>query len=434
MNLRQFPIQSLVRRMGESISGNGEAAAAVAAPPESGLEPLTRRLAREKVTKLALAFLDANSETHLKDLPVESMTDKRRAVIEGREVWNFGSDSFLGLDRDPRLLDAIRQTLPAWGSHNGASRAFSGPAMTDEAEARLARWLGVADTFIFPSVTLANIGLLPAITGRGDLLLVDRESHDSVHQAARLAAAGGATLCELPAATPEALRRAARGHRHRGLVLAIDGVYSMSGRTPPLAELDRAVRELGGMLYVDDAHGTGVVGRRGRGAACEALGGLENVLMVGSLSKAFSCLGAFVTCTPELKAILKIRSSTFIFGGPVPPPYVAAILAACEIIDSPEGDGLLAALHGRIERVQRGLDRLGVTYHTGSSAIVSLVVGDIEKTFNAGRWLFDRGYYVQSATYPAVPIYGGLLRIQVNANHPLEAIDGLLEAIGRMPR
>jgi glycine C-acetyltransferase len=434
MNLRQFPIQSLVRRMGESISGNGEAAAAVAAPPESGLEPLTRRLAREKVTKLALAFLDANSETHLKDLPVESMTDERRAVIEGREVWNFGSDSFLGLDRDPRLLDAIRQTLPAWGSHNGASRAFSCPAMTDEAEARLARWLGVADTFIFPSVTLANIGLLPAITGRGDLLLVDRESHDSVHQAARLAAAGGATLCELPAATPEALRRAARGHRHRGLVLAIDGVYSMSGRTPPLAELDRAVRELGGMLYVDDAHGTGVVGRRGRGAACEALGGLENVLMVGSLSKAFSCLGAFVTCTPELKAILKIRSSTFIFGGPVPPPYVAAILAACEIIDSPEGDGLLAALHGRIERVQRGLDRLGVTYHTGSSAIVSLVVGDIEKTFNAGRWLFDRGYYVQSATYPAVPIYGGLLRIQVNANHPLEAIDGLLEAIGRMPR
>lgn len=234
---------------------------------------------------------------------------------------------------------------------------------------------------------------------------------------------------EIAAPDPDAVADVARTAAGRGLVMAIDGVYSMTGRTPPLAELDEVIRRHGGSLYVDDAHGTGVVGPRGRGAAAAALGTLDNVLMVGSLSKAFSCLGAFVTCTPELKTVLKIRSSTFIFGGPVPPPYLAAIAAVCDIMMSDEYDGLLAALHDRTRRFVAGLERLGLDYHDGQAAIVSVIVGDIEKTFAAGRALFDRGYYVQSATYPAVPLNAGLLRIQINANHPPEAIDGLLDAL-----
>jgi len=401
----------------------------------AGLEPLTERLSRHKVTRVALAFLDANAGLHLKDLLFDATTDDRRVVIDGQTVWNFGSDSFLGFDRDPRVYRAITEALPEWGAHNGASRAFSSPVLVDEAESKLAAWLGVPDTFIFPSVTLANVGLLPAITQPGDLLVVDRESHDSVHQGARLAAAAGAKVVELSSPDPKQLERVvADAGRHQGLVLAIDGVYSMSGRTPPLVELDATVRRLGGIMYVDDAHGTGVVGPRGRGAAAAALGTLDNVLMVGSLSKAFSCLGGFVTCTPELKTILKIRSSTFIFGGPVPPPYLAAISAVCDIIMSPEYDTLLAGLHERIQRFTDGLDALGIEYHGGGSAIVSLCVGDLEKTFEAGRQLFDLGYYAQSATYPAVPIHGGLLRVQINANHPMQAIDGLLDAVATVWR
>ena len=380
---------------------------------------------------MALSFLDANAGMHLKDLLFDATTDDRRVTVDGHTVWNFGSDSFLGLDRDPRVHQAIRDALPEWGAHNGASRAFSSPVLVDEAEEKLAAWLGVPDTFIFPSVTLANVGLLPAITQKGDLLVVDRESHDSVHQGARLAAAAsGARVVELATPEPRALERlVAQAGGHGGLVLAIDGVYSMSGRTPPLADLDATVRGLGGIMYVDDAHGTGVVGPRGRGAAAAALGTLDNVLMVGSLSKAFSCLGGFVTCTPELKTVLKIRSSTFIFGGPVPPPYLAAISAVCDIMMTPEYDELLGGLHARIQRFTSGLDALGIEYHGRDSAIISLVVGDLEKTFAAGRQLFDRGFYAQSATYPAVPIHGGLLRVQINANHPLEAVDGLLNAI-----
>lgn len=421
----QITVGSLIQRL----AGGGRRADA-GGPVAAGLEPLMERLSRHKLTRIALSFLDANAGLHLKDLLFDATTDDRRVTVDGHTVWNFGSDSFLGLDRHPRVHAAIAAALPEWGAHNGASRAFSSPVLVDEAEEKLAAWLGVPDTFIFPSVTLANVGLLPAITQPGDLLVVDRESHDSVHQGSRLAAAAGARVVELTEPDPVALERlVARAGSHKGLVLAIDGVYSMSGRTPPLAALDETIRRLGGIMYVDDAHGTGVVGPRGRGAAAEALGTLDNVLMVGSLSKAFSCLGGFVTCTPELKTILKIRSSTFIFGGPVPPPYLAAISAVCDIIMSQEYDDLLDALRSRIARFTDGLDSLGVGYHGGGSAIISLKVGDLEQTFAAGRALFDRGFYAQSATYPAVPIHGGLLRVQINANHPMAAVDGLLAAV-----
>jgi len=399
----------------------------------AGLDGITAWLSGRKRTRVALSFLDANAGMHLKDLQFDATGDDRRTELDGHTFWNFGSDSFLGLDRHPKVHDAIRSALPEWGSHSGASRAFSSTVLTDEAETKLARWLGVPDVFIFPSVTLANVGLLPAVAPDGSLLIVDRESHDSVHQGAKLAAAAGARLEEIAVPDPALVAKLAAGHRGN-TVLAIDGVYSMTGRTPPLAELDQVIRSAGGIMYVDDAHGTGVVGPRGRGAAAEALGTLENVLMVGSLSKAFSCMGGFVTCTPELKTVLKICSSTFIFGGPVPPPYLAAISAVCDIIESPEYDHILGALHDRRRQLTAGLDTLGLPYHEGQAAIISLLVGDIEKTFAAGRALFDRGYYVQSATFPAVPINAGLLRIQVNSNHTPEAVDGLVDAIGEVAK
>jgi 7-keto-8-aminopelargonate synthetase-like enzyme len=208
----------------------------------------------------------------------------------------------------------------------------------------------------------------------------------------------------------------------------------MTGKVPPLAELDEVTRRHGGTLYCDDAHGTGVVGIRGRGAASVALPSLRNALVVGSLSKAYSCLGAFVTCTTELKRILKIRSSTFIFGGPVPPPYLAAICVVCDILDSAEGDELLARLRGLVTQLIDGLKSLDLIVGGGVAPIVSVQVGDIEDTFAAGKWLFDRGFYVQSATYPAVGLTEGLLRVQVNANHSSEQIDGLLSAVADLKR
>ncbi|MBM4001938.1 MAG: pyridoxal phosphate-dependent aminotransferase family protein [Planctomycetes bacterium] len=397
------------------------------------LEQLMQHLLKDKVTRLGVTFLDRYLDIHLKDIDIDYMDDQRRMRIGSQEMVNFGSDSFLGLDRDRRLHQAITDCLSEWGTHNGASRAFSNCALGGQAEQRLARWLGVEDTLIFTSVTLANTGLIPALVSKRDLLVVDRHSHNSIQEAAKIAASNGVTVRELYPCLPETLESLLQSEHYDACLVAVDGVYSMSGQIPPLAELDRVARAHRGLLYVDDAHGIGVIGDRGRGAAHRALGTLQNVLMVGSLSKAFSCLGGFVTCKRgELKRILKIKSNTFIFGGPVPPPYLAAIIAACDILESADYDRLIAQLRMLIERLVDGIRNLGMQVLGGESPIVSVTIGDIEKTFRAGKWLFDHGYYVQSATYPAVPINGGLLRIQVNANHTAEQIDGLIQAIGKM--
>lgn len=429
------------RRQSESPNGKHEAAsngavhhlpAGVAMP--TAYERVKQHLYRNRVTRLGVMFLDRYEDIHLKDLIIDEMDDQRGMRIGSLRLVNFGSDSFLGLDRDERVQRAIADTLPSWGTHNGASRAFSSASLCDEAERKLANWLGVENTLIFASVTLANMGLIPALAPAGELLVVDRFSHDSIQQGARLAAAGGATVKELTKCRADALREILEQEKRKSCVVTVDGVYSMTGAIPPLPELNEVVREFGGILYVDDAHGTGVVGPKGRGAASKVLGRLDEILLVGSLSKAFSCLGAFITCNKEIKRIFKIRSSTYIFGGPVPPPYLAGVCAVCDILTSPEGDLLVGRLRSLIERLTVGLEDLGLRVLGGEAPIVSVLVGDIEKTLKAGKWLFDRGYYVQSATYPAVAINEGLLRIQVNANHTEEAIDGLLNALSDMRR
>jgi glycine C-acetyltransferase len=401
------------------------------AAPAGPLTPLKTRLRQDNFVRLMFEMDRRYPGAHLKLLRADELTDRRRTRIAGRQLWNFSSDSFLGLDRDARVQSAIAEALPRWGTHNGVSPAFCSVALCREAERRLARWLGVEDTLIFPSVTLANIGLLPGIAMPGTLLVVDRKAHESVHQGVTLAASNrGVSVSDLSPCTPDALGRLLDEETHDFCVVATDGVYSMTGASPPLLELDRVARKHGGVLYVDDAHGTGVYGPRGRGAAAAALGGLGNALVVGSLSKAFSCLGAFVTCDPELKLFLQMRSSTAIFGGPVPPPYLAGIIAACDIIDSPEGDGLRTRLRRLAARLTDGIRTLGLAVHgSGDSPIVSIRVGDIGNALRAGRWLFDRGFHVQSVHYPGVPARGSLLRIQVNANHPDEAIDELLNAL-----
>jgi 7-keto-8-aminopelargonate synthetase-like enzyme len=161
----------------------------------------------------------------------------------------------------------------------------------------------------------------------------------------------------------------------------------------------------------------------------DALGGYENTLVVGSLSKAVSCLGGFVAGGRAAIDVLKLRSNSLIFGGPVPPPYLVAVCAAIDVITSPEYARLRAALDANVRRLVDGATGLGIAVLGGAVPIVSVLVGEEQATLRAGRFLFDAGYYVQSVVFPAVPHGAGVLRIQANANHPPEAIDGLLGAL-----
>ena len=183
-----------------------------------------------------------NNRNHLKDLIVDRMGHNRIMEVEGRTVVNFGSDSFLGLDQDPRVLEAIKSGVETWGAHNGASRAFSSVRANADAEDKLAAWLGTEATLIYPSVTLANMGAIPGLVGRQDLLVVDEQAHNSIQEGAKIAKANGVRVLTFSHCDPVGLKKVLdEAGAYRAAVVAIDGVYSMTGELPPLAELNRGL-------------------------------------------------------------------------------------------------------------------------------------------------------------------------------------------------
>jgi 7-keto-8-aminopelargonate synthetase-like enzyme len=399
------------------------------------METLNRAMRQNGLIRFMEHFQARFPTTHMKDMVVDSMRPDRTMTVQGRPVVNFGSDSFLGLDQDPRVKEAVVRGTREWGTHNGASRAFSSVRANETAEEKLAEWLGAEAVLMYPSVTLANMGAIPGIVGRQDLLIVDEHAHNSIQEGAKIAKSNGVPLMTFSHCDPVDLQRVFReAGEYRVAVVAIDGVYSMSGQLPPLAELNAVALRHNAVLYVDDAHGTGVLGSHGRGTVLDALGNYDNTFVIGSLSKAFSALGGFVACKKDFKQLLKMRSNTYIFGGPVPPPYLEAVCTVCDILMSDEYMLLKSRLDHNCRQLTDGLNGLGLAVLGGLTPIISVLVGDEADTLSAGHHLFEHGFYVQSVTFPAVPYHAGLLRIQINANHSRQSIDRLLDAMAALKK
>ncbi len=361
---------------------------------DSPMQNLAHALRQHGLVRFVEHYAKEFPDAHLKDLVVDELGPHREMVVGGKQVINFGSDSFLGLDQDPRVQAALVRGIHHWGSHNGASRAFASVRANEVAEEKLAAWLGTEAVLIYPSVSLANLGAIPGLVCRRDLLVIDEHAHNSMQEGAKIAQANGARIEPFSHCDPDDLDRVLTASApYRVAVVAIDGVYSMSGELPPLCELNAVCKRHNAVLYVDDAHGSAVLGRQGRGTVRDALGSYDNTLVVGSLSKGFSCFGGFIGCPHEFKRLLKIRSNTFIFGGPVPPPYLEAICTVCEILDTAEYDEIMGRLQRNLRQLTAGLDELNLVVLGGETPIISVLVGDEDITL--------RG---------PVPVRSGLLR------------------------
>jgi len=397
------------------------------------IDHLFQSLRRNGVARFMEHFFSLYPDTHMKDMTVDAAGPGREIEILGRRVINFGSDSFLGLDRDERVQDAIARGLSRWGTHNGGSRAFTSVRANVEAEEKIAAWLGMEAALIYPSVTLANAGAIPGLVTRSDIIVADEYAHNSIHEGIKIAKANGSrtyTFRHNDADHLEETLKSARPYKHA--LITIDGVYSMSGQLPPLKDIHRIALDNDAILYVDDAHGTGVLGSHGRGTVYDNLGTYDNLFVIGSLSKAFSCLGGFIGCQADFHRLLKIRSNSYIFGGPVAPCYLEGVCTVVDILMSDEYALLKSRLDANVRHLVTGIEALDLIVLGGLTPIVSFLVGDEEATLRAGWFLFERGYYVQSVTFPAVPYHAGVIRIQVNANHEAGQIDGLLGALKQL--
>jgi glycine C-acetyltransferase len=352
----------------------------------------------------------------------------RRVVLNGREVLLFCSNNYLGLADHPAVKEAAVDAVRRFGAGSGAARLVSGTMELHVAlEQRIALFKGTEAALLFNSGFCANTGIIAALAGRGDTIYSDRLNHASIVDGALLSRA---RLVRYPHNDMAALRRLLEEAPATGRRLIVtDGVFSMDGDLAPLAELVRLKDEFGALLMVDDAHGTGVLGARGRGSAelCGVEAGID--LQMGTLGKGLGSFGAFAAASAALIAWLVNRARSFIFSTSLPPAVLAASLAAFDVVDSPEGSRLRQALAGNAARFRAGLEDAGFSTMGSVTQIVPILVGDAHPTMAFTRLLLDAGVFVQGIRPPTVPAGSCRLRSTLMATHTDEDVDAALAAI-----
>ena len=360
------------------------------------------------------------------------MTRRQGGVVEvdGRELVDFASNDYLGIAADPRPAAAAARLLAVEGAGAGAARLISGThPMHLRLERALAAMKGQEAALLFASGYAANVGAIAALAGRGDILYSDELNHASVIDGCRLSRAEVRIFPHRDLSVLEELMRRDRKEQPEGSRwIVVEGVYSMEGDLFPLDRLVPLARRYGARTYLDDAHGTGVLGRAGRGSA-EHFGVAGEIdVVLGTLGKAIGTSGAFVAGSERLRSWLLNRARSFVFSTAPSAALAAASLKALEIVEceSLRRDRLRA----HALRLRGGLAALGHPVARDSPGhIVPVRIGGAGETMRVAAALESRGYLVGSIRPPSVPPGSARLRIGLSATHNSEQIDGLLRAL-----
>jgi 8-amino-7-oxononanoate synthase len=369
----------------------------------------------------------------------------RRIQVRGRWLDDFASCNYLGLDLRPEIGDAIGPAVQKWGTHPSWARMAASPELYEQLEAKLADLLGTEDTLVLPTISLIAIGLIPAIAGKGAVIFADRFVHKVNHDGCRLARDMGAHLVGFVHNDLDGLECQLQRHAEAPTrLIVVDGILSTTGRTPNIPRLAALARKYRAILYIDDAHGFGVLGEkpsptcpygmRGNGVVQYFGLSYDNILYVAGLSKAYSSLGAFIACPRKLKPYLKCNVTSYLVSGPVPTASLATALAGLELNDR-EGDRWRVTLHAYTCAILDGYRRRNIpTDNDNQFPIVSAYVGSGENVARGGRLLFEEGIYLTLQGYPLVPRDQGVLRATPTVANTWDQVEHLVEAMDRVVR
>lgn len=355
----------------------------------------------------------------------ESSVCMRRA--DGRRLINFATNDYLGLRHDGRLIDAVRQSLKTSGVGAGASPLVSGYNLAlADLENRIAQWQGTEASLVFSSGLAMNIGVIAALLGADDLVLSDRLNHASLIDGCRLSGAHKRIYAHNEVDDVRKTLRQERARYQRALVVT-ESVFSMDGDLAPLEDLQTVCDEYDAGLLVDEAHASGVYGRRGAG-----LGELNNsatrwVGKLGTLSKAVGTSGGYIAGSRDLIHFLVNKCRSYIFSTAIAPPVVAATAASVSLI--PELSDRRDKLKALSIELRKQLSNRGWHVPAGDSSIVPIIVGDNAKALALSQQLIESGYYVPAIRPPTVPTGTARLRISLSAMHSQEQVQGLVDQL-----
>lgn len=347
-------------------------------------------------------------------------------MVGGREMIITGSNDYLGLTQDPRLEKAATAVFDRYGTSCTGSRYLTGTLeLHEELERRLAGFFRDEAALTFSTGFLGMLAVLSAMTGRQDILYLDRENHASLYDGARLSFG---TLRKYRHNDLDDLERllARDAGKAGGRMIVTDGVFSMSGHIADLPGIVELARRYGARVVVDDAHATGVLGESGRGTP-EHFGLEDEVdLIIGTFSKSFASVGGFVTGPRSVINYVKHHGRPFIFTAALPAMQVAVALQALDIMETePEHRERLAR---NAEQLRGGISALGFDTLGSQTQIVPVFIGPDELTAMFWKGLWEAGIFTTPALPPGVPAGQSIIRTSVNANHTPEQIGRLLEA------
>jgi len=354
--------------------------------------------------------------------------------MDGMEMILLCSNNYLGLATHPRIKEAEASALKKYGTGACASRLISGNMEIHEAlEEKTATFKGCQSAIIFATGYMANVGVITALAGKGDLILSDELNHASIIDGCRLS---GATISIYAHRDVDAINSILSQHDppdpHNRRLIITEGIFSMDGDIAPLPDILEAAKIHDAWVIVDDAHATGVLGENGRGTAEYFHLKNDQLIQVGTFSKSLASLGGYVAGPEPVIEWLKNNSRSFIYSTALPPSICAGSIAAIEILES--NHLIRRRLWKNIKRFRQGLINLGFDTMGSQAQIIPILTGDTNLTMEFAEALFEKGIYAPGIRPPTVPEGKSRIRVSLMASHTYEQIDRVLyvfEKVGR---
>lgn len=356
---------------------------------------------------------------------IEAMQEGR-IYVEGRWLIHMSSNSYLGLHLHPEVIRAAQEALQQYGTGAGSARLIGGTnPLHEELEAKLASFKQAEAALLFPTGYMANLGVITALVGPGDLVIGDHLNHASLIDACRLSKA---TFRVYPHKDVNRLKAALqeRRDRYRRILVVTEGLFSMDGDVAPLPELVQVTKHHGAILLVDDAHATGVLGAQGRGSLEHCGMSPDGILQMGTLSKALGSLGGFIAGPKLVIETLKNKARSFIYTTALPASCAAAALKALHLIQRDPSHRL--KLWENVKHWIAGLKKLGYDLLSEGSPILPIRIGPTQKTMALSRALLQAGVYAPGIRPPTVPVGSARIRTSVTALHTRKDLDQALHA------
>jgi glycine C-acetyltransferase len=353
------------------------------------------------------------------------------STVDGREVIVLCSNNYLGITTHPRLKEAALAAIESHGVGSGAVRAISGTMdLHVELEERLAKFKGAEASLTYPTGFMVNSGLIPQLAGRGDLIVSYELNHGSIIDGVRLTRADRVIYKHNDTGDLARVLDDAEKHDreyHRVLIIT-DGVFSMDGDIAPLDEVAKIGGEHGAMVYVDDAHGEGVLGEGGRGIVSHfGLDHEEVQVEMGTFSKAYGTIGGHISGSESLAKFAWNKSRTWLLSSSHPPPVVAATIAAIDVLETEPQH--VESLWRNTGHFKKAVEDLGFDTGRSQTPIIPLIVGESSKAKMLSDMLYEEGIFVVPIVFPMVARDLARIRVQMNAKLSLEQLDHVIEVV-----